>query len=613
METTQQSARAVLQKGSCFVLAAISTVSLPFFFNINASLAAFSNSVFSVVCFVAFYFLFRKTVGQTPKRLAVISVLVGFLFALFTYVGLNMTKSDSAGIYTGKALLILFSEIPLFSAAVAFLLSACTRLDLTVPEKAMKSSYGGKKDFFIAWGLIFLAWIPILIASYPGIYGYDSVYQMVHYQSGRISVVYPLIHTYMLGFFVDTLGMHMLGSYEIGMLFYSLFQMLCMAAVFAYIFAYMRKRCLSPPITYVALAIFMFLPTNPIMAISSTKDVLYAALFAMMVAYACRVAEDETVLKKPGFLIAFCAVSFGQIIFRSQGKYVYVFMMIVLLIAFRRQWKPLVIAFLSTVLVFGIYSGPVTAALHGVTEEGRSLQEMMSVPCVQLSRAALKNADELTEEQLQLIETYVPNYRKYYETPAISDRVKRQFNAERLREHPGEFIRLWVSVGIKCPQAYIDAWAKLSAGLWYPDAHYPNPEAYHPYWEYDNTPKTFVDEGYVVPDRTTPSGMQWLADFCRDLSYKNTYTDVPVVSMLFSSGLPFWLLILYSAYFIYVRKYRFLAPALVLLALWGTMLLGPVVLYRYIYPLVMSIPVLFATFAANRKAADKTHIEQEKK
>lgn len=56
-----------------------------------------------------------------------------------------------------------------------------------------------------------------------------------------------------------------------------------------------------------------------------------------------------------------------------------------------------------------------------------------------------------------------------------------------------------------------------------------------------------------------------------------------------------------------------MAPALVLLALWGTMLLGPVVLYRYIYPLVMSIPVLFATFAANRKAADKTHIEQEKK
>ena len=50
--------------------------------------------------------------------------------------------------------------------------------------------------------------------------------------------------------------------------------MLCMAAVFAYIFVYMRRRRLSPTITYVALAIFMFLPTNPIMASSSTKDVL---------------------------------------------------------------------------------------------------------------------------------------------------------------------------------------------------------------------------------------------------------------------------------------------------------------------------------------------------
>ena len=584
-----------------FALAIISTVFLPAFFDINASLYAFSNSILSLFFLVAAYLLFRKVFGESSKRLTVISIIVGFFFAVFVFVGLNITKYDSAGIYSLKNIAVLLSEVPFFAAVTAYIISVISKTEFVAEGSGLGKKAGAKKEFFIAWLLIFIAWLPYLIAAYPGVYSRDSIYQMAYYQSGKINLHHPLIHTYLFGFLVDTVGKGLFGSYETGMCIYSVVQMLCMSAAFAYAFVYMRKRRISPVLSYIFLAVFMFLPTNAVMAITATKDVLYSALFILMIAGVCKIAETPEILKNTGFVICFSAVSFGQIIFRSQGIYIYVFTAIVLLIAFRRYWKPIILSAVAVIIVFAAYSGPVSSALHAVKTEGKSIQEMMSVPCVQLARAALANTEELSEEELELIKKYVPDYKKYYPYSAISDSLKGTFNSAEFKKKPFEFLKLWVSVGVKCPQAYTDAWARLSVGLWYPDMNYCDPAAYHPYWEYENVTEYWADRGYVAIERKTPAFMQWLDDFCTKLTYNNSYNKIPVFSLFFSSGLPFWLLIIYGAYFIYLKKYRYLVPALVIFALWGTMLLGPVVFYRYLYPMIVSIPIMFATLAAGKR------------
>lgn len=583
-----------------FALAVISTVFLPGFFDINASLYAFSNSILSLFFLAAAYFLFRKVFGEISKRSAVISIVVGFFFSAFVFVGLNITKYDTAGLYSLKNIAVLLSEVPFFAAVTAYIISVIPKTEF-VGTACLQKPLSVRKNFFVAWLLIFIAWLPYLMAAYPGIYAYDSAYQMWYFQSGNINVHHPLIHTYMLGFFVDTVGKGLFGSYEIGMCFYSVFQMLCMSAAFAYMFVYMRKRRIAPIISYISLAVFMFLPTNAIMAISATKDVIYSAFFMLSVACLCKIAENPEILKNVGFLVCFSSISFGQIIFRSQGIYIYIFTAVVLLVAFRRYLKQIILSTAAVLIVFAVWHGPISTALHAVKTEGRSIQEMMSVPCVQLSRAAVTNADELSDEELRLIEEYIPDYDAYYVTPAISDLLKRTFNSKKFTENPAEFIKLWISVGLKSPQAYIDSWAKLSVGLWYPDMNYRDSGAYHPYWEYENTPMYWEEEGYTVIERKTPDFMKWLDDFCTKLTYNNSYNKIPVFSLFFSSGLPFWLLIIYGAYFIYLKKYRYLVPALVIFALWGTTLLGPVVLYRYIYPMAVSIPIMFATLAAGKR------------
>ena len=108
----------------------------------------------------------------------------------------------------------------------------------------------------------------------------------------------------------------------------------------------------------------------------------------------------------------------------------------------------------------------------------------------------------------------------------------------------------------KAPVAYIDAFGRLTIGLWYPDMNYRDPEAYHPYWEYKSTQQMEGDIPRVIVERNTPDNMQWLADFYDKLSYENTYQKIPVVSMFFSSGMTCWIMLLYAGWCIYIKKYK---------------------------------------------------------
>ena len=72
--------------------------------------------------------------------------------------------------------------------------------------------------------------------------------------------------------------------------------------------------------------------------------------------------------------------------------------------------------------------------------------------------------------------------------------------------------------------------------------------------------------------------------------------------MLFSSGFMCWILLGYFAYYFYMRQRKYLFPAFFVLLLWGTMLLGPVVLYRYVYPIAITTPLLITSALTMREA-----------
>jgi hypothetical protein len=278
-------------------------------------------------------------------------------------------------------------------------------------------------------------------------------------------------------------------------------------------------------------------------------------------------------------------------IFRSQGVYVFIFSAIFGLVCLRKYWKRMLIIIIAPLLLYMVYSGPITSVLNG--EKFDSIHEMLSVPCVQLSRAAYYDRSELTTSEKKQVKQYIPDYTTIKATPAISDSMKNTFNTPLFRKNPSRFITLWAKIGMKKPLTYVDAFARITIGLWYPDMNYRDPQAWHPYWEYTSTQQNSKGTYYIV-GRKTPKGMEWLAHIYSKLTYNNSYQKVPVLSLLFSSGFYAWVMFYYIAWCIYKKRYQYLYPAAVVFGLWLTLVLGPVVLYRYVFPIAVVLPLLFA-------------------
>ena len=174
----------------------------------------------------------------------------------------------------------------------------------------------------------------------------------------------------------------------------------------------------------------------------------------------------------------------------------------------------------------------------------------------------------------------------------IADPYKNYSNAGKFIDHPVQFTKMWLNIGRKHTVDYIDAWGRLTIGLWYCDMNYRDPEAWHPYWEYDMS--TGDSEEYIFLERNTPSGFQWLSDWYRNLTYENTYQKVPVLSVLFSSGTTFWVMVIFAGWCICYKRYKYLLVAVFPFVYWLTMLLGPVVLFRYVYILALDAVLMIA-------------------
>lgn len=573
----------------CLAFAFMASLCTPYVLKDKLVNFSLNNSIFSIFVFVGYYILFQYSIKYLKKLMAFFVFFLGFIFSTFMVFGKNIYTTGSANILQLKTWLLILVFLPVFSALVVLCFHY---LPMLCRENQLEETgTANKKRFFIVWLLIFLAWIPILLASYPGVYGYDSIYQINYYLSGEFSLHHPIIHSYILGFFIITVG-NLLGGYEIGMCCYSVFQMLCLSATLSILYTYYISKKCNRVFGVGVLLVFMFLPTNPIMAMSATKDILFSAFIALAVMFLLMISENPERLKSVKFDIALTAVFILVSIFRNQGKYIVIVTFVLSLFLLWKYKKQLLAMLVAFVVLLGIYNGPVTDALNGVP--ANPIREMMSIPCLQLSRVATLCQDQLTDEESQLIKEYVGRCDEYNKGSAIADIFKGSLDVERLKKNPMEFIGLWLKVGLKCPTAYFDAFARVTIGYWYPDMNYPDPNAYHPYWEYAPTGffNSFDATKYVLLKQTPVKGFETLHNFLLRFSYSSAYQRLSVVSMLFGSALPIWCALIVFAYSLYKKQYRHMIPLVFVLMFVITLLLGPVVLYRYVYPLHLVTPLL---------------------
>ena len=85
-----------------------------------------------------------------------------------------------------------------------------------------------------------------------------------------------------------------------------------------------------------------------------------------------------------------------------------------------------------------------------------------------------------------------------------------------------------------------------------------------------------------------PKVAQWVERIC----LYNSYQKYPLVSILFCTATPLWIIFFACAMLIARKKTRYLLPVSGTMVIWFSYLLGPCTLARYMLPLFCLAPVL---------------------
>ena len=574
------------------------TIGFSYVANLATSNSLFTQSIFSLLFAIALFLLLDRTLKQSiDRRRLVFSGLFAWFIGITLVVGyqIRMTGMTSGG-FSGKLFLLLMGLlagiVPWIMIDFLFRLADRTGevpSDSTSDTSSALPPVKCHKTFFLSWGIIFLCWIPVFLAYYPAIMSYDFNVQSMQVVMEAYHTHHPLIHTGLLWIFFQ-LGKSV-GSYQLGMAFFSLFQMLILSCIFGYSCTFVQRFTRKKFPVILAILFYGILPVNSVLSISITKDVLFSGFFLLFLL----LLLEHSISRQRKLFLDICLVLVGilMLLFRNNAIYAFIPFAILYIIINHKEWLRSCIICISIPVL-------ATAASYGLQQgmhaETGSISEMCSVPMQQFARVGYLHGSELSEEDYACIDWYV--YDEYWQryNPPIADTVKITVAAdgiEHWEENLPHTIRDWVKIGLHYPNEYLDAFFCLTSGYWFLDD-----VSYAEVLGSDldgrmgilytfNASKSSVFEGIE-----SHSLFPWLEKQMEKIVSANSFFEWPVLSQLFKPAV-YCLLLLFGLFiFWYKKEGKYTIYVLFPLLYLATLLLGPVALMRYAYPFMVWSPVL---------------------
>lgn len=464
------------------------------------------------------------------------------------------------------------------------------------------------KSFLLTWLIIFVCWIPVFLAFYPGAFVYDAQDEYVQVASRMFTTHHPLTHVLLLGGFV-CFGNKFFGSYNIGIAMYTIFQMLVLSGVFAYTISYLRTKL--PKKICIAVTLFYGLfPVIPMYAVCSAKDTLFNGAFLLMLVQLLKLSEVlwekelspeaerngkkllvKCVEHKWDLMLLTVALVLMMLL-RNNGIYVVLAAagLLVLVSLFKVKERRHFL-FYAAILIIGLllYKGVDKTLTVVLQADDSESQELLTVPIQQIARTYKYSPEIFSEEEREILFSYIPEDILNIYDADLSDLVKAHFNNERYAENSSEFLGLWMDKFMEKPFTYLNAWFMTSYGYWYPDT------VINVYGGQQRFTFQYGESSYFGFETEQPgerdSKFPWLEEQYRKMSLELYQQNVPALSMLFSPGLLFWLFAFSLLHCMYQRKFRWVLPLKCIFLLWGTAILGPTFLVRYVLILWFALPL----------------------
>lgn len=589
------------------LLALGGTWAFPYLLSVSGDFLEYANSILSVFLFLGLFVLVKKALAVNyaeKERGWFYPGLAGGLFSLCMVFGSRLDLKESVPFKEGKMWLGILIWAVLFTIIIRYFWEIMAgrkqvyRMQACVLEAGsgikkkedLENTFGQRIDLRslgIRAAVIFLCFFPVFLAVYPGFFVYDAQEEYLQVVTRNFTTHHPLIHVLLLGGLIQ-LVYKVSGSVNLGIACYTILQMTVMSVIFAWCVEKLKQRGMRKSGRVLLTLYFGLCPVLVMFSLCSAKDGLFTGMLLIMVVLLQELCkEPEAFLKNRRKMTLMSVSTLGMMLLRHNGFYAFFVFTLLLIIYLRKEIKKALIYPVGIILIYLLCNAALTGLFHADHSES---QEMLTVPISQMARVYADEKDTLPVEEKEIFYRYLSEEALAHYTPKVSDGVKIHFNNEAFAADKGSFFKLWAKWGASHPFTYLNAWFMTSYGFWYPDTVI---DVYR-----GNTVFTFTygDSSYFGYEVEEPgsreSKMPWLNELYRKMSLEIFQQKIPVVSMLFSPGFFFWVMMFLLGYLCYLKEYKRVLPFALPLLCWLTVILGPTYLVRYVVFLWVAVPLL---------------------
>ncbi len=451
------------------------------------------------------------------------------------------------------------------------------------------------KTYFAFAGILFVLWIPVYLAAYPGFFCYDMSYgdmpMWQQYSVWEFVNHHPVIQTLVMGFIIDTVS-NFTGSFNDGVAVYVALQNVLLAFVFATMVFCIDRTLRSEVFTICTLAYLVLNPLVVMFVDCTAKDTLFSAfvvlnattLFAAMRSGIFRSKEAFQAADRPlAILLLACLVvsGVGVCILRLNGIIAFVLNIFVVAICARGAYEKVIMAgaCCGALAVSLLWLGP-GYSMIGVKDNPLEGSFIYSIPSQQISYVLER--DNATEEELQLAEDLHYDGENSY-MPKLADSSKRRVENMSFNE----VMQLYLTLGMAHPQAYFFVFIEQTQGLWNP---YALDKVY--LWDiYEDRETSLFAFDWERPAHSD-SKLPVLTDILEKVSTENFLQRVPVLSLFVTLAFYSWTLLVLLARCVITRDRRVIGAASLLFFVSLSAFFGPCVLARYYLCLIFGLPLM---------------------
>lgn len=573
------------------LLSILTAISFPYMLPVS-DISIIKSSFIWILIVIPIFFWYRFSIRKVERKDFLFCVFPAILFSVFLKTGRDLSIYGELS----YGFLSLLKNLVAITGIFILIYSLLISLLKFKPLKTKRYLLNRQYNFLFLFIVFLIAWLPILLIFWPGIYTYDSAMQIYQLLNNSITEHHPVIHTLLLNMII--LVGKLTGSYYIGTIVQTVFQMLICLSVNAYICSRLSSFKINKLLYFSIIVYYALFPLNMLTPIYITKDTLFSTFFFLLIFKFCEyyTLEKKELSKNKAIELIIIIVLVG--LFRNNAIYALLATIPFLLFIKNKKVRSNLIFIFALSSFFTLVTDQVLVV---ITKAQPGMQgQMYSVPLQQLARSYNNNQNSFTLNEKKELFNYVPekNIKNY--NPRISDYVKGPFTLKKSGNSTGDFIKLWCKVGIKNKKNYTDAFLMMTQGYWDPNFQFPDNYYKIPIVEVNSRESEIYGE-FDKSSRFPKTRQKIINAFYKNHFYKN----FSILSLLFSPGFTVWMYIilflyskhknLRSSYFIYIFLSMY----------YGTLILGPVALVRYIYPFMLSFPIMLVFVLDRTKSQNK--------